>query len=257
MNKVILIPDCRGWVMEDLMKIIKGDREGIEIKYPEEEIKYNSDDIIHLGYWDSFKNKFDARTIITVNWIGEGNEGIVSSRIKKLNPCAVIVTCETTKNILKKQKIDSIIIPNPIDLKDFRVGYLGEDSERKRFDIIDRTIEEMGMVNCGIRRIKKEKPLNGKQLERWYRSLNVYVVASYAEGAPMAALEAMACGVPVISTKVGMLADRNDVTFFDGSVEELKERLEQFMFVSQITKDEFVNKHLKLYSKVYDYKFIY
>ena len=73
----------------------------------------------------------------------------------------------------------------------------------------------------------------------------------------MAALEAMACGVPVISTKVGMLADRNDVTFFDGSVEELKERLEQFMFVSQITKDEFVNKHLKLYSKVYDYKFIY
>jgi glycosyltransferase involved in cell wall biosynthesis len=38
----------------------------------------------------------------------------------------------------------------------------------------------------------------------WYRDLDVLLVTSSAEGTPSVLLEAMACGVPVISTPVGI-----------------------------------------------------
>ncbi len=40
-----------------------------------------------------------------------------------------------------------------------------------------------------------------------YRACDLYIVASREEGGPKALLEAMACGVPLVSTRVGMAAD--------------------------------------------------
>ncbi|MBF0421981.1 MAG: glycosyltransferase family 4 protein [Magnetococcales bacterium] len=41
-----------------------------------------------------------------------------------------------------------------------------------------------------------------------YQALDAYVIASRAEGGPKALVESWACGVPVLSTRVGMPADR-------------------------------------------------
>ncbi|MBF0437071.1 MAG: glycosyltransferase family 4 protein [Magnetococcales bacterium] len=41
-----------------------------------------------------------------------------------------------------------------------------------------------------------------------YQALDAYVIASRAEGGPKALMESWACGVPVVSTRVGMPADR-------------------------------------------------
>lgn len=40
-----------------------------------------------------------------------------------------------------------------------------------------------------------------------YRALDVFVVTSSVEGGPMTAFEALACGVPLVSTSVGMVKD--------------------------------------------------
>ena len=45
------------------------------------------------------------------------------------------------------------------------------------------------------------------ELARAYRALDAYVVASRQEGGPKAALEAMASGVPLVSTRVGQVPD--------------------------------------------------
>ncbi len=45
------------------------------------------------------------------------------------------------------------------------------------------------------------------EFARAYRALDVYLVASRQEGGPKAALEAMACGVPLVSTRVGQVPD--------------------------------------------------
>jgi len=42
---------------------------------------------------------------------------------------------------------------------------------------------------------------------KFYQALDLYIIASRVEGGPKAVLESMACGVPFVSTKVGMVPD--------------------------------------------------
>ncbi len=45
------------------------------------------------------------------------------------------------------------------------------------------------------------------EMRRFYNSLDLYIVASRSEGTPRPAIEAAACGVPVISTDVGIIPE--------------------------------------------------
>ncbi|HLD60688.1 MAG TPA: glycosyltransferase family 4 protein [Patescibacteria group bacterium] len=46
-----------------------------------------------------------------------------------------------------------------------------------------------------------------KEIVNYYNALDLYIVSSRQEGGPKAVLESMACGVPIISTRVGMAPD--------------------------------------------------
>lgn len=48
---------------------------------------------------------------------------------------------------------------------------------------------------------------NYRDIARYYRALDLYLITSRIEGGPKAILEAWASGVPVVSTKVGMVPD--------------------------------------------------
>jgi len=48
---------------------------------------------------------------------------------------------------------------------------------------------------------------NYLEIPKHYNALDLYLVTSRAEGGPKAIVEAMACGVPLVSTKVGMALD--------------------------------------------------
>src|SRR5690606_22871264 len=49
--------------------------------------------------------------------------------------------------------------------------------------------------------------LSQEQMADWYRSLDLFLVTALDEGGPLPPLEAMACGVPVVSTDVGLIKD--------------------------------------------------
>jgi len=49
--------------------------------------------------------------------------------------------------------------------------------------------------------------LSASEMVEWYRSLDLFVCTSTAEGGPLTAFEAAACGVPVLSTEIGSVKD--------------------------------------------------
>ena len=71
-----------------------------------------------------------------------------------------------------------------------------------------------GYLKAGLEKIGV--PYHHVQLKRYqdvarhYWALDLYLITSRDEGGPMALLESMASGVPVVSTRVGMCADLLD-----------------------------------------------
>jgi glycosyltransferase involved in cell wall biosynthesis len=54
---------------------------------------------------------------------------------------------------------------------------------------------------------REQKWRNQAEMLEFYRSLDVYVCASHSEGTPNPCLEAAACGLPVITTRVGNMPE--------------------------------------------------
>jgi len=54
---------------------------------------------------------------------------------------------------------------------------------------------------------KVEKLLTKEQMRDYYHSLDFFLITSTTEGTPNPGLEAMSCGVPVITTKVGNMTE--------------------------------------------------
>jgi glycosyltransferase involved in cell wall biosynthesis len=91
-----------------------------------------------------------------------------------------------------------------------------------------------------IRNVKFLGFLNDTRKMQAYKSSSCYLFPSYSEGMPNSVLEAMACGLPIISTRVGALND----FFVDGKmgfsfplpivIEEFKKAIEVIFFDEEL-----------------------
>ncbi len=73
------------------------------------------------------------------------------------------------------------------------------------------------------------KMMQHSEMPKYYNNIDVYVCASRTEGHPAPILEAMACGVPIISTDVGVVSEVIGVQqknfIIERSIDQLKERI--------------------------------
>lgn len=92
----------------------------------------------------------------------------------------------------------SIFKPKNVSRKAFTIGWAGKyDRTEKRTHLLER----LGYP------IKIGKNLKHSEMPDFYNSVDVYVCISIAESSPLPVLEAMACGLPVISTDVGIVSE--------------------------------------------------
>ena len=80
-----------------------------------------------------------------------------------------------------------------------------------------------------------------RQMDKWYEQADIFVLPSHTEGMPMVLLEAMAYGVPIITTPVGGIpsmlpASARNFFFRPGCVPELTERLEKLASDPELRK---------------------
>ena len=77
--------------------------------------------------------------------------------------------------------------------------------------------------------IREQRWRNRDEMLDFYRGIDVYVCASRSEGTPNPCLEAAACGVPVLTSRVGnmpeLVRDGENGLFFDGSADDLARKL--------------------------------
>ena len=97
--------------------------------------------------------------------------------------------------------------PNHIEHNDFLAGYVGhgKSTGAKGFsDIIRPNVPEDMLL--GLDRVTDSVQPH-EWMPNYYNNLDAFLVMSKWEGTPNPGLEAMACGVPCISTKVGNMVE--------------------------------------------------
>ncbi len=120
-------------------------------------------------------------------------------------------------------------------LSKFLLVVAGDGSERETFY---ETSKSLSLMN-NIMFLGSVQP---EMLPRIYGCLDVVLIPTFRESLGLAGLEAMACGVPVIASKVGGLMDyvedgENGYFFPPGEVVALSARIEEFIHLTQENRD--------------------
>jgi glycosyltransferase involved in cell wall biosynthesis len=116
---------------------------------------------------------------------------------------------------------------------ELRIGWAGSlgnhgAAHRRFHDVIQPAVAAVPGVRL-FTAIREERWRNHDEMLEFYRNLDLYVCASRSEGTPNPCLEAAACGVPVVTTRVGnmpeLIEDGVNGLFFDGTLAQLVDRL--------------------------------
>lgn len=107
---------------------------------------------------------------------------------------------------------------NIVENKILKIGWVGNSKFYNPYvedlkgleTIIKPTIEELKSEGYKIEEYfadKQVRMIPFEQMPEYYNEIDIYICASLNEGTPNPVLEAMACGVPVISTDVGIVKE--------------------------------------------------
>ncbi len=161
--------------------------------------------------------------------------------------------------LLKENLPHLLYCPNGVDIELFKpslnkkydpscikVGWIGKERGPKNYSVIkevEQILKTLGGFETYFIKIEKESkrgPFSFKQMKEFYEKIDFYLCASWNEGTPNPALEAGACGVPVVSTCVGnmreLLKPGNNGFYVNPTVESI---VNCFRSIQKITPEEY------------------
>jgi glycosyltransferase involved in cell wall biosynthesis len=107
-------------------------------------------------------------------------------------------TVITVANLFPKKNIE-FVLKIAQELKECRFVVVGEGTHR---EVLENIIQENKITNVELVGFKTPE-----QVREYYQKSDCYLLTSFAEGTPTSALEAMACGLPILSSNAGGLGN--------------------------------------------------
>lgn len=143
-------------------------------------------------------------------------------------------------------------IPKIVSNTPFVVDIVGDGPEQPKLEQMAR---ELGITE----QVSFVGTVAYEELEQWYQRADVFVLCSYAEGMPLVVLEAMACGLPVVATRVQGIESlvqpgRNGYLFPPGNVDALAEALTKVLNAGPIRQS--MGEHSVRLVQPYDWSHI-
>lgn len=136
---------------------------------------------------------------------------------------------------------EELFSPGSTPPETFTACWIGNGSSicEKGLDIIQAACTKADVPLLYRDQAKEKDTLSQEQLrDNYYRKASVYICASRWEGTPNPALEALACGLPVISTPVGnmpeILKEGHNGFFVERNVESIAGALRRLRDMDQI-----------------------
>lgn len=139
-----------------------------------------------------------------------------------------VFTIVTVANLFPKKNIE-LVLEIAKECREYRFIIVGDGTHRK---VLEDIVKKDNIKNVELVGFKKSK-----EVREYYRSSDVYLLTSFAEGTPTSALEAMACGLPIVSSNAGGV----------GNI--VKENINGFI-VDNFDKNKFIKKIQYLYENV-------
>jgi len=263
----------------------------------------NKYDVVHFHRLESAVKgignlKSNVKRVLTIHT--ERHEDLEDSRIKMFD----LIICPTKhardyckEHLFKGANTKIIYIPHGIDLEKYKpiddifkttpIGFIGRIVKWKRWDVIQKAVHTIGLktVGCGYIEDKKNYNIHNlsegidfeffpfikeRDMPKFYNMMEVFICLSKPniEAGPLPVMEAMACGIPVISTKVGWAVDHcthgENIWFINEEEikdlpkiikevyhnEELREKLK--LNASELIKDSSIEKYTDKIMNAYD-----
>ena len=253
-----------GWILEDMAK-----RLADALPY----VSYGTapDPSADIQYYITYAGLQRRISPIEIGWFThmEPSEPLKSMFLnygRRFDYCTT--QCQHYYEILAAQGANNLSVISPgVDLDKFipklTIGVVGRTYETGRkgettiAQLMDLDFVEWKFTGSGWP--GESVFISDVDLPAFYRSLDVLLIASAYEGGPMCAIEALACGVPIISTKVGWMEELPHIPFEYGNVAQLKEILKTLYAKKQSLRqsvidrswDNYIEKHDKLFSFAY------
>lgn len=123
---------------------------------------------------------------------------------------------------------------------DMRLILLGDGPNH---DALKRRCIELGIGKA------VSLPGSVSNAEKYYAVADVYVQTSHREAMPLSILEAMAAGLPIVSTNVGGIKDvvkKNGILVLDNDFQGLLVAIRTIMMANSIQKKEYASESIKL-----------
>lgn len=153
----------------------------------------------------------------------ERNAGFAKDAVSNLD-CVICLNSEIYRSV-SEWNYNAVCIPQGLDLDvwkvresepqtKFTIGWCGDISGARSFkgheEILMPLKEQIADADFVVNTQSYENAWPAYRMAMWYRHLHLFLCTAINEGGPYPPFEAAACGVPFLSTRVGIVADWPD-----------------------------------------------